>query len=72
MVERKGVDQRSETKPPGALGDGGQENAGGRRHAQGRRVVLRQMVGVEALPLVRLDQRQTRLVVVPQRQIAAV
>jgi hypothetical protein len=58
MVEVDGVDQRPEAQRPGALGDGGQEHAGRGRHAERRRVMLGQVIGVEAGALVELDQAQ--------------
>src|SRR5688500_11818552 len=56
MVERERVDQRAEAESPGALSDGGQENAGRRCHAQRREMVLGAVVTVEAGAVVGFDQ----------------
>ena len=58
MIEVDGVDQRPEAQRLGALGHGGQEHAGRGRHAERRRVMLGQVIGVEARALVELDQPQ--------------
>ena len=58
MIEVHGVDQRPEAQRLGALRHGGQEDAGRGRHAERRRVMLGQVIGVEARALVELDQAQ--------------
>ena len=58
VIEVDRVDQRPEAQRLGALRDGGEEHAGRGRHAERRRVVLGQVIGVEAGSLVELDQSQ--------------
>ena len=48
MVQRHRPDQRPEPQLAGALRDRAQEHARRRRHAERRRVMLGQMVGVES------------------------
>ena len=72
MVERKGVDQRSEAKPPRALRDSRQKNAWRWRHPERRRVVLGEVIGVKARSIDRLDDRKSLLVIIRQRQSAAI
>src|SRR5215208_6647301 len=57
-IEVDGVEQRPEAQPLGALGHGGQEHAGRRRHAEWRRVMLGQVIGMKTRALVELDQLQ--------------
>ena len=71
VVEREDVDQGAKQHRPRPLGDGGEENAGGGRHAERRRVMLRHVVAVDSRRLVPLDHPQPVLVEVRQRDLAA-
>ena len=62
MIEAERIDQRAETERGGALGDGGEEQAGRGRHAERRAVMLGHMIGVETRPLVELDEAQALFV----------
>ena len=68
MIERQRVDHRPEAKPLGALRDRGEKHARRRRHAERRRVVLGQVIGVEARAIEQLDDREPLLVIVRQRR----
>ena len=72
MMERQRVDQGPETKPPRALRDGSKEHARRRRHAKRGRVMLGNMVRVEARLVISLDELEAGLVKILQRQIAAI
>src|SRR5450631_2709189 len=54
MAESQDVHQRPEAQPLGALGDGRQEHAGHAGHAERRRVMLGDMISVEAAAVVDL------------------
>src|SRR5260370_19150799 len=58
MIEVHGVDQRAEAQRLGALRHRGEKDAGRGRHAERRRVMLGQVIGVKARLLVELDQPQ--------------
>jgi hypothetical protein len=72
MVQRHRPDEWAEAQPAGALGDGGQEHAGRGRHAERRRMVLGEVVGVEPRALVGLRNLEAILVKVRQRTAIAV
>ena len=72
MRQAEGVNQRAEAQPSGPLRHGGEEHAGRRCHAQRRPMVLRDVVCVEAFAVVDLGQPQAVLVVLRQRDVAAV
>ncbi len=72
MMQRQRVDQRAEPKLPRALGDRGKEHAGGGRHAERRRMMLGEVIGVEPGLVVGFDELEAILVIVAQRQIVAV
>ncbi len=61
MVERRQVDQRAELQPLGALGHGGEVDAGGGGQPERGPVVLGGVVGIEAQPVQRLHQLQPGL-----------
>ncbi len=58
MIEVHRVDQRPEAQLLGTLRDGGEEDAGRGRHAERRRMMLGQVIGVKARLLIQLDQLQ--------------
>src|SRR5215510_12522068 len=72
MVKRQRVDQGAETKSLRALPHGSQEYAGRRCHPEGRRVMLGNMIGIEAYLIISLDKLEACLVIILQRQLAAV
>ena len=72
VVERQAVHAGPETDAPGALGGRGQEDAGHGRQPERRRVVLGQVVGVEARRVVLLEQAQPVLVEIRHRHVAPV
>src|SRR5262245_21695265 len=72
MVKRQRIDQRAETKSLCALRHGSQEYAGRRCHAERRRVMLGNMIGIEAYLIISLDKLEACLVIILQRQIAPV
>jgi hypothetical protein len=72
MVERKGIDQRTEAQAPRALSDRGEENAGRGGKAERRRVMLGGMIGVEAAAIVGFDDLQPFLIECVQRTIVAI
>ncbi len=72
VVERQQVDHRPEAKPLGALRNGGQEQAGRRRIAERRVVVLGEVIAVEAGAVVCLDQSEPLLEMAGERQAAVV
>jgi hypothetical protein len=69
VVKVDRVDQRPEAQRLGALSHGGEEYAGRRRHAERRRMVLGDVIGVEACALVELDQPQA-VVELPMQVVA--
>src|SRR5215475_9662296 len=72
MVKRQRIDQWAETKSLCALRHGSQEYAGRRCHAERRRVMLGNMIGIEAYLIISLDKLEACLVIILQRQIAPV
>ena len=54
MIERQRIDQRAKAQAFRALRDRSQEHAGARRHAKRRRVMLGDVIGVEAVLIVDL------------------
>jgi hypothetical protein len=72
MIKRQRIDQRPKAQPFGALRDGGEKDARRRRHAERRRVMLGEMIGVETGAVVKLDQLQPGLVIIPQRQVITI
>ena len=72
IVKRQGIDQRAEAQSLGALRHRREEYARRRRHAERRRVVLRQVIGVEAGAVIRLDQLQAALIERAERLVAPV
>ena len=62
MIEAERIDQRTEAERGGALGDGGEEEAGRGRDAERRAVMFGHVIGVEARPFVELDQAQALFV----------
>jgi hypothetical protein len=72
MVQRQRVDQRPEAKVSRALRHRGEEHARRRRHAERRGVMLGQVIGMEAGPVIGLDDLQPLLVVLCQRHVVAV
>src|SRR5882672_1750875 len=72
MIERQRVDQRPETQPARALRDRGEKDARRRGEAERRRMMLGDVIGVEAEPVVGFDDLQPGLVVVTKREIVAV
>src|ERR1700688_3538558 len=72
MAQGQDVDQRAETKTRGALGDGRQQHARRRRHAKRRRVMLGDMIGVEAAAVVDLGQFEPAFVELSEARTATV
>ena len=72
MIERQRVDQRPEIEPLGALRDGGEKHARGGRHAERRRMMLGDLIAIEAEPVVKLDQLQPVLVEIAQRRAGGI
>jgi len=72
MIERQDVDERPEAEPFGALRNRGEEHARRGCHAERRRMVFGDVIGMEADPVIGLDQSETGFVVVAKRDGAAV
>src|SRR6516162_3289847 len=72
MVERQQIEQRAEADAPRFTRGGGQKYARRRRHRQRRRVMLGEMIAVEAGGLGRLQQGEPILVGLLQRLAARV
>jgi hypothetical protein len=72
VVERQEIDQRPEPEPLRALRHGSHEQAGRGGEAQRRAVVLGQMIGVEAVPVVGLGQPHAVLDLLAERHAAVV
>jgi hypothetical protein len=72
VVERQAVHAGAEANAPRALGGGGEEEPGHRGQAQRRRVMLGQVIGVEAARVVFLQQAQPALVVLVHGHVAPV
>src|SRR5262245_9989435 len=62
MVQRQRIDLRAETKSLLSLCHGSQEYACRRCHAEGRRVMLGNMIGIEAHLIISLDKLEACLV----------
>jgi len=58
MIEAERIGERAQAQAAGALGDGGEEQAGRRRRAERRAVVLGDVIGVKPRPLIELGQLQ--------------
>ncbi len=65
MIERQHEDHRPEAQPPRALRQGGEKDVGRRRHAERCRVMLGQMIGVEAGAIVGFGDLEAVLVISP-------
>src|SRR4030095_14189160 len=72
MVKRQRIDQRAETNSPRALRHGSQEHAGRRRHPAWRRMMFRNMIGVETRLVISLNELEACLRVFLERQVAAI
>jgi hypothetical protein len=72
MVERKGIDQRTEAQALRALSDCGEENAGRGGKPQRRRVMLGGVIRIEAAAIVGFDDLQPFLIECVQRTIVAI
>ena len=72
MMQRHRPHQRAEAQSARTLRYGRQENARRRRHAERRRVMLGEMIGVEAGAVVSLGDAQAILVEVGERSAVAV
>ena len=68
VIERQRIDHRPEPQLLGAHGDSGQKNIGRRCHAKRGAMMLGQMIGVKASPVIGLDQRQPLLHELRHRQ----
>ncbi len=66
MIKTERIGERSEAQHLGALGDGGEEEAGRGRRPQRRAVMLGHVIGMEARPLIELGQPQAVFVLAPQ------
>jgi len=62
MAQGQDVDQRPEAQPLGALGNRRQQHAGHTGHAERRRVMLGDMIGVEAAAVVDLGKLEPALI----------
>src|SRR6195256_810555 len=71
-MQRHRPDQRPEPKVPGALCNGAQEYARRRRHAERRRVMLGEMVGVESRAIVGFRNLEAILVIIRERAAVTV
>src|SRR5580704_8255916 len=71
-MNRQRIDEGAKAQPRRPLPDRGQEHTGRGRHAQRREVVLRDVIGVKAGTIERLDHLKPLFVILPQRQIIAV
>src|SRR3989441_5427732 len=72
VVERQAVHARPQADAPGTLGGRGEEDAGHRRQPQRRRVVLGQVIRVEAGGVVLLQEAQPALVELVERRLPPV
>ena len=71
-IEGQGEDQRPETQVLRALRDGRHVHRRRGRHAQRRRMVLRDVVAVKAISVVGLDELHSRLEIIAQREVVPV
>ena len=72
MAQGQDVDQRAQAQTLGALGDGRQQDTRRRRHAERRRVMFGDMIGVEAAAVVDLGQFEPAFVELRKARIATV
>src|ERR1700730_8756656 len=72
MAEAQDIDQRAEAQPRGALGDSRQTDGWRRRQAQGRRVMLGNMIGVEAAAVIDLGELQPAFIELREARCATV
>ena len=72
VVGGQQIDQRAEPEAAGALGEGGDENAGRGRGAERRRVVFAHVIAVKAELVIERCEAQTMLILLGERQAAAV
>src|SRR5262249_49815499 len=72
MIERQQVHQWTKAQALGALRDGRQEHAGRWGRAEGRAVMFGKMVGIKAVTIVSLDQREPVLEVSAKRAAGVV
>src|ERR1700728_3813078 len=72
MAEAEDVDQRTEAQALGALGDRRQKHAGRRRHAERRRMVFGDMVGVKAAAVIDFGELQPAFIEFGKARGAAV
>lgn len=62
MVQRQQIHERTESDAPCALRDGREIDAGGRRHAERRRVMLGHVIRAESGSVRGFDEAEARLV----------
>src|ERR1700722_1561538 len=72
MAQGENVNQWTQTKPLGALGDRRQKHARRRRHAERRRMMFGDMIGVEAAVVVDLGELEPALIEFRQARGATV
>src|SRR5262249_52158880 len=72
IVERQAVHARPQPDAPRSLGGGREEDAGNRRQAERRGVVLGQMIGGEPRGVVLLEELKTALVEFVERNVPVV
>src|ERR1700749_1077137 len=72
MAYAKRVDQRAKAQAFGTLGYSGQHDAGRRRHAERRRVMLGDMVGVKSAAIVDFGELEPALIEIGKARIAAI
>src|SRR3982074_2177726 len=72
MAQGQDVDERPEAQPLGALGDGRQQHAGHAGHAERRRVMLGDMIGVETAAIVDLGKLEPALIEFGKAGVATV
>jgi len=68
MIERQEIYQRAKAQALRPLGDGRKKNARGSCDAEGRRMTFGQMIGVDAGPVIGLDQPQPIFVMLAEWQ----
>jgi len=72
VIERQEIDQRTEAQPPRALRDRREKHAGRRRHAERRRMMLGEVIGVEAEPVIELRDAQPLVIKFGYRPAATI
>src|SRR4029077_12694751 len=72
MIKRERVHERAEAQALRPLRDGGEKDARRRRHAERRRVVLSEMIGMEARAIISLDELQPLLILLVQGKRALI